>query len=174
MDSWPLAGDLRDYGGKDLNAKWETLSESNSHADSEKDGLRLTMNGGTHPLNDEKRPQKVIVEFLCDKTLVGDENLWNPEDKYDSGKDKRAEREDDEPEDGETGDDTNKPSLQFHSYDTGDVDILRLDWRTKYACLDAKDEKDRDPNGHWGFFTWFIIMYVHPSPLFVILSLIIC
>lgn len=161
MDSWPLAGDLRDYGGKDLNAKWESLSESDSHADSEKEGLRVSMNGGHHK-SDGNRPQKVIVEFICDKDLFGDENLYDPEDKYDGddGKEKRDETE--EPEDGEKEDPAKQPSLKLVKYDkTGvDFDILRLEWKTKFACLDAKDQKDRDPNGHWGFFTWFIIMYV--------------
>ncbi|KAF8852232.1 hypothetical protein BDZ45DRAFT_678497 [Acephala macrosclerotiorum] len=164
MDSWPLAGDLRDLGGKDLNAKWESLSESDSNADSEKDGLRLTMNGGWHKVKVEdkevKRPQKVVVEFLCDKTRAGDENLWKPEDEYDNdtGKDKRAEGDD--TKDGEKEDDASSPSLNFLKYDTTgkEADILRLEWRTKYACRDASGEKDRDPNGHWGFFTWFIII----------------
>ncbi|KUJ21570.1 uncharacterized protein LY89DRAFT_377990 [Mollisia scopiformis] len=161
MDSWPLAGDLRDYGGKDLNAKWESLSESNSHADSEKEGLRLSMNGGLHKVNNEQRAQKVIVEFICDHDLFGDENLWDPEDHYESVPDKRAEGDDtDGPKNGETQDPTGAPSLQFLKYDRSgtDMDILRLSWRTRFACLDAGDEKTRDPNGHWGFFTWFIII----------------
>ncbi|CZR65961.1 related to autophagy protein Atg27 [Phialocephala subalpina] len=164
MDSWPLAGDLKDFGGKDLNAKWDSLSESDSNADSEKEGLRLTMNGGWHKVNDKKRPQKVVVEFLCDKTLVGDENLWTPEDEYDNtiGKDKRAEGDDpkDGEKEGDKEDDAKSPSLKFLKYDTSgkDADILRLEWRTKYACRDASGEKNRDPNGHWGFFTWFIII----------------
>jgi hypothetical protein len=159
MDSWPLAGDLKDFSGKNLDAKWESLSDSNSHAVSGKEGLRLSMYGGIHKVNDEKRPQKVIVEFLCDKSRVGDENLWIPEDKY--GKKKRAEGDDtDTPKEDEPEDPAKEPSLKFLWYNTtGDMDILRLEWRTKYACLDAGDKEEPKPNGRWGFFTWFIIMY---------------
>lgn len=157
MDSWPLAGDLKELGGKNLDAKWESLSDSDSNTDSQKEGLRLSMYGGTHKVHDEKRPQKVIVEFLCDKTRRGDENLWVPEDKY--GKKKRAEGDDAEkPKEGES--DGNEPSLKFLSYNTSrtDTDILRLEWRTKFACLDASDEPTPTPNRSWGFFTWFILM----------------
>lgn len=160
MDSWPLAGDLKGFGGKDMDAKWESLSESDSIADSEKDGIRLSMNGGTHKVGDVKRPQRVVVEFLCDKTRVGDENIWDPEDKYD--KEKRAEGDEtDRPKEGEPEDATKEPSLKFVKYDTTgkDMDILRLEWRTKYACRDAEEQEPK-PNNSWGFFTWFIIMYV--------------
>lgn len=35
------------------------------------------------------------------------------------------------------------------------VDTLILEWTTKYACDGVS------PTGrHWGFFTWFLIMYV--------------
>lgn len=173
MDSWALAGDLRDYKGKDLDAKWESLSESDSHADSEKEGLRLSMNGGVHEVGDKRRPQKVIVEFICDKTRVGDENLWDPTDKYEGEGvvDEHAEKGDDSDtpkdgeKDGETGDKAKEPSLILKTYDSSgtDMDILRLTWRTKFACLDAGDEKDSTKNAHWGFFTWFIIMYASPS-----------
>jgi len=158
VDSWPIAGDFSLGGGKDLNAKWEILSESDSHADSEK-GLRLSMNGGSHKVDDEERLQKVIVKFICDKDRYGDEHLWVPEDKY--GKEKRAEGDDSEkPKEGETEDPDNEPSLKFDGYEKnkGDVDTLHLVWRTKFACLDASDEMDSNPNSHWGFFTWFIII----------------
>jgi hypothetical protein len=59
--------------------------------------------------------------------------------------------------------DTSKtPSLYFEDYDTTGKaeDVLTLIWRTKYACEDAKQEKDAEKKSHWGFFTWFIIMYV--------------
>ena len=44
---------------------------------------------------------------------------------------------------------------------------LRLDWRTKYACLSSSDNpsKDKDDSQsspstkHWGFLTWLIIMF---------------
>ncbi len=152
----PIAGELRDYGGYDLDAKWERLKGSKSNIDFKKEGLILELNGGFVVNNGKNRKQKAIVEFLCDKTRVGDENLWNGEDKYDEGKEKR--------EDGAPEDDASTPSLEFVAYDTSDadVDVLRLKWRTKYACEDTKPEQDAERSRHWGFFTWFIIMYDCP------------
>jgi hypothetical protein len=58
--------------------------------------------------------------------------------------------------------------VHFRSFNEG---ILRLDWRTKYACPTTAEnppEKDDPDTGsqdskHWGFLTWLIIMYF-PSP----------
>jgi hypothetical protein len=156
--AFPIAGELKLQGGGDMNAKWERLTDSNSHADADKDGLRVELNGGFRGQGKEKRKQKAIVEFICDKWRKGDENLWDPEDKYDDGKSKREETD---PAD----DDPNSPSLTFLSYtpDKGDADVLRLEWRTKYACESSKEEEDEKNAQHWGFFTWFIIMYVPGS-----------
>ncbi len=144
-----IAGELKDYGGDYINAKWQRLKTSNSHTDSEKEGLRLTINGGFYkdPETRKNRPQKAVIEFICDKTREGNENLWDPEDKYDD-KVKRAE--------------AGNSSLTVLKYDkTGDeADVLYLDWRTKYACEDSKNEQDAERGEHWGFFTWFILMYV--------------
>lgn len=155
----PIAGELKEKGGGDLDGKWERLATDGSNTDSEKEGLRLTMNGGWMTVDKKKRPQKAIVEFICDKTLDGTENLYDPEDKYEE-KRKRAEGDEkkgDEPEKDVGG----EPSLKFLRYDTtGDAeDILRLEWRSKYACEDAintPDPEEKKPG--WGFFTWFIIM----------------
>ena len=157
LRAFPIAGQLKGKGGDDMNAKWERLKSSKSHSDAGKEGIRLELHGGFANGEDgKKRPQMAIVEFICDKSRVGDENLWDPEDKYDDGNDKRE-------GDGEkdTADDTTSPSLEFFSYDTSgsDADVLRLTWRTKYACEDAKSEKDAEKAKHWGFFTWFILMY---------------
>jgi hypothetical protein len=141
-----------------LDAKWERLKTSKSSGDRGREGLRLEINGG---YNDKKRKQKAIVEFICDRTRVGNEYLWDPADKNDDGKEKREGKEDETaPEDDKT------PSLSFSEYDTkgDDFDILRLDWRTKYACEDAKQKKDAEKAARWGFFTWFIIMYVTLYP----------
>ena len=146
-----------------MNAKWERLSDSKSHADVDKDGLRLEMNGGWIPQeHEENRYQKAILEFICDKSRKGDENLWDPEDKYDDGKSKRDETDE---ESDPVDEDPTSPSLKFRSYKTDkeDADVLRLEWRTKYACADSKDEEDEKKTQHWGFFTWFIIMCV-PFP----------
>ena len=157
----PIAGDLKDKGGSDMNAKWELMgSQSSSHEDAEKEGIRVNMNGGFFGTGKEKRPQKAIVEFLCDKSRTGLENLWTPEDEdqYEEGKDKWEEK-------GDEGDDVadkDSPSLEFVKYDVdaGDADILRLKWRTRYACEGAKKKLDQEKAKSWGFFTWFILMCV--------------
>jgi hypothetical protein len=143
-----------------MNAKWELLSKSKAHADVGKEGLRLELNGGWTIDDGITRKQKAIVEFLCDKDRKGDENLYDPEDKYSDGKDKREEKEDDGKKDGNVEDDgPDSASLQFVSYD---ADVLRLKWRTKFACEKSKEELDAEKNQHWGFFTWFILMYGSP------------
>jgi hypothetical protein len=143
-----IAGDLKEHGGGYIDPNWLRLKTSDSHSDSEKEGLLLTINGGFRkdPDNNTQRPQKAVIEFICDKALEGNENLFDPEDKYEDGKPKRAE--------------SGNSSLTFVKYDTtGEKeDVLRLEWRTKYACEDSKREQDVQRGDHWGFFTWFIIM----------------
>lgn len=65
----------------------------------------------------------------------------------------------------EEGDGEEKPptgSLSYVSY--GDVEgkervqVLRLNWKTKYACEDFTED-DGGKKAGWGFFTWFILMY---------------
>jgi hypothetical protein len=146
---YPIAGELVEKGGSNMDAKWALLQNSKSNEDSTKEGLILEINGGFKKGEDggKKRPQKAIIEFLCDKSRTGLENLPNPEDQYD---------EVEKREEGEAEND-GTPSLEYVRYDTDgkDADVLRLRWRTKYAC-----ESDTPPGEHWGFLTWFIIMYV--------------
>ena len=156
----PIAGELKEMGGGHMEQHWERLKTSSSHDDSMKEGLRVEMNGGFRKLESgKKRSQKAIIEFVCDKSRTGLENLYDPEDKYTDQKVKRA--EDDGADDKE---DPNSSSLQFVRYDEGesekDVDVLRLRWLTQYACEDSKGEQDKEHVDHWGFFTWFILMYV--------------
>jgi hypothetical protein len=139
--------------------------------------------------------QRAIIEFVCDKErsgLEGDEKDDGDKDdgdgkdgdeKSDDGKDKdgdkkdgdkkdgKLRRRDDEKNDKDNGqcEDTDR-SLRFCGYKVEkgakdqEVQTLRLEWRTKYACEDAPAD-DSNSSSHWGFFTWFIIMYVivHPS-----------
>jgi hypothetical protein len=151
-NAFPIAGDLKDRGGGHLDAKWTRLKTSGLESDDGKEGVRLEIKGGFKNSEGKKKKQKAFVEFICDRSRIGNENLWDPEDKYVGGNSKREEKEDS----------PKTPSLDFVSYDTSgnDEDILTLLWRTKYACEDAKKEKDAERNSHWGFFTWFIIMYV--------------
>lgn len=141
---FPVAGELRERGGGDLNAKWERMKHGTSNADSEKEGLRVVMNGGFKTENGKKKLQKAVVEFECDESRTGLENLPDPEDTYPE----KMKREDD-----------GTPSLEFFTYKEEDeVDVLRLKWRTKYACESSKEEQDKERGQHWGFFTWFIII----------------
>lgn len=162
----PFAGDLENYGGGPLNAKVERLSNSKSHSDADKEGLRVELGGGFIGRGKNKRPQKAIVEFICDANRTGLESLWvppEPKHKKDEKVDEREENGDDEV----IGAPSNDSSLQFFRLDKdkGDADILRLTWRTKYACEEdgQKDDGHDKRSSHWGFFTWFIIVYVSSS-----------
>jgi hypothetical protein len=165
VQAYPIAGELKGERGKDMDAKWERLKTG----DDGREGVRVEMNGGFRTdAEDNKKYQKAIIKFICDRTRVGDEYLWDPEDKYVDGKEKREEKE----EETDPEEDDKKPSLSYIGYNTKDenVDVLRLEWRTKYACEDYKQQKDAERRAHWGFFTWFIIMYVTPLPNFCQLS----
>jgi hypothetical protein len=151
-NAFPIAGELKEKGGDYLDPKWTRLKTSKLDEDAGKEGVRLEIKGGFKKTEDKKRAQKAFVEFICDRTLEGDENLWDPEDKYADGNSKRKEKEDS----------SKTPSLQFVSYDTTGKgeDVLTLLWRTIYACENTKGEQDAERSEHWGFFTWFILMYV--------------
>ncbi|RAL59815.1 hypothetical protein DID88_000444 [Monilinia fructigena] len=71
----PFAGELENYGGGPLNAKLERLSNSKAHSDADKEGLRIELGGGFIGRGKDKRPQKAIVEFICDANRTGLENL---------------------------------------------------------------------------------------------------
>ncbi|KAG9244367.1 autophagy protein-like protein Atg27 [Calycina marina] len=147
---FPIAGELKNVGGKAMDAKWERLKTSSANADIQKEGLRVVMNGGFKTEDGKKRSQKAIIEFVCDKSRTGLENLPKPEDEYDEVNKKREEEK--------AGDD-GTPSLTFVSYAAEDtLDVLRLDWKTQYACEDSKEQQDQERPRGWGFFTWFIIV----------------
>ena len=42
----------------------------------------------------------------------------------------------------------------------GGSTVLRLEWETTHACENSSAPTNSSSSGHWGFFTWFIIMYV--------------
>lgn len=68
--------------------------------------------------------------------------------------------EDEENGDGEEEDDASLKFLSYKSEGEGKnaIDVLRLNWRTKYACEDEIEKTPTSSSNHWGFFTWFIIM----------------
>lgn len=117
----------------------------------------MTLKGGKYPLkktgDQAPKDQQAIVELICDKERTGLEGEMDPEDKYES--ETVSAKADD-------ADTPAGPSLTFVSYPgTNDkIDTLQLNWKTKYACEDTKDETDAEQKSSWGFFTWFFFMYV--------------
>jgi hypothetical protein len=126
-------------------------------------------------------PDRTGLEGLTTEKSGDSDKNKEDKDKEEEESKKRFRREDDDDKkegDGEeegddkdkdnSGDkadgeqDTSDRSLQLKSF--GLVDdkyyILRLDWKTKYACENylSDNPSDSSGSGHWGFFTWMIIM----------------
>lgn len=154
--------------------------------DPDTEGVRIKIAGGEIHEHGQKhgKPASAVIEFQCDHDRTGLEGLKTEESK-DEDKDKedgddnkeekkRFRRDDDDDDDDDEEDDdkdkedsgdtadTSDRSLQLKSF--GLVDdkyyILRLDWKTKYACENylSDNPSDSSGGGHWGFFTWLIIM----------------
>lgn len=149
-----------------LEARPELLGHGSSHKDAKSEGVRIIFNGGRYPFNRKGQKQQAIIEFICNRTVTGNERY---EDADLDGKLRRnAEDNDDEDEGGdqEPGDDLTHPdagkSLQFVSYEMeDDLMVLRITWHTQYACLGEADNPSDSPaksGSGWGFFTWSIIM----------------
>lgn len=170
-----IAGSLENVGGSQFEYDATRLKTSDSNSDSQKEGLRLVLKGGKHPLDgpvQERREQRAVIEFLCDAEKKGDEGEWDAEDKYekDGGARRRADDNKGDSEKSAIEHQLKKPgaALIWGSYEKEkDADVLRLTWHTKYACekRDGSDGKDKDgkedkgnSSSHWGFFTWFVIM----------------
>ncbi|PVI00148.1 hypothetical protein DM02DRAFT_628775 [Periconia macrospinosa] len=162
-----IAGSYKSTGnGRTLDEKFTRLKDSKSNADSAKEGVRIELNGGRFP-HEEKNglDQRAIIEFVCDPERTGLEGEEKDDgEKEDSSEDsKRLTRRDGECEDSDK-------SLRFCGYkketpkDKG-VRTLRLEWRTKHAC-----EKNAPPDSgsHWGFFTWFIIIFFLATAAYLI------
>lgn len=147
-----IAGNYVHDSGRTLDPKVARLKTG----DSETEGLRLELHGGQSPFTKKGRNQQAVIEFICDHSRTGLETG------YDKGENQRR---DGEPN-GDKGNQTEKDntsSLRFKSYGAvDDLDVLRLDWLTKYACEDYEGDKDegekKGDNNHWGFFTWVIIL----------------
>lgn len=160
----PIAGNYVTSGaggGGHLDPSWTRLSTSTIQSDREKEGIRLKMGGGSYPPKKGK-PQKAVVEFLCDRKnetekqrafSMNDAEEGDDEGNEKGGKDDEELRAEEQTDDGEGG------TLRFQSYEkVGDEEVLSLEWKTRYACEDTKDSGSKSSSGHWGFFTWFIIM----------------
>ncbi|KAJ5704158.1 hypothetical protein N7493_011296, partial [Penicillium malachiteum] len=145
---FPVAGlDHVGEGSKDPVAT--PLREINE----DEEGLRLRMSGGEYPVETDKtRPAAAIIDFVCDPDRSGLEGVPSIQDEN-GDKDMRR-------RDGE--DAVRDPSLTVKSFgpDADDTYILKLDWRTRYACYDYQGGNSGDANSsqHWGFFTWMIIL----------------
>jgi autophagy-related protein 27 len=161
----PIAGEFTLSHGRSraLDPRWTRLKGSASNEDTEREGLRLELNGGKYPDTKEGMSHKAIVEFLCDPELTGNEGFEEP-------KEKRLVRRAEEGEgEGDNEDDEPKlpnldegKSIQFVSFKNEGEDqtkVLRLSWKTKYACEGAKAAPPPPKkSSSWGFFTWFLIM----------------
>ncbi|KAJ5925918.1 hypothetical protein N7454_007428 [Penicillium verhagenii] len=117
--------------------------------DEELEGVRIKMAGGEYKdkADAKKKTAAAVIDFQCDPSRSGLEGLANTEDE---GAEKRR-------RDGEV---VQEPSLQFKSMAPNDDDtyILRLNWRTRYACDNYEGGNSGDSSKHWGFFTWLIII----------------
>ena len=144
IDTIPIAGEFSHSTGGALDPKWTRLKSSASHADKEKEGVRLEMNGGK---DSDGQKQKAIVEFLCDTSA-----------KHGRRRDLLVAEEEDDHGDGEDGDKEGKEvddehggKLKFVSWDVEEsTKVLRLEWTTRYGCENAEDDKTGSNNGHWG------------------------
>ena len=139
----PVAGHWAQSDGTGLEYKWTRLKDT----DSSEDGLQLELWGKKYGGS----MQKAVIHLQCDPKRTGNDDAEDEDDN------KRAAADEDDNKD--TGRD-----LQYVSY--GDVEtrdgimkVLRLNWRTKYACENYKDGNDSvDASEGWGFFTWFVLM----------------
>lgn len=128
------------------------------------EGLRVKLSGGlvkdgavsTQTDSSKDKPAAAVIEFQCDPNRTGLEHLHNDDD-LDKKTNKKMSRQDDDKDK-----DDDDPSLKFKSFELVDDKswILRLDWKTKYACENYERENPSEPTGggHWGLFTWLIIM----------------
>lgn len=123
--------------------------------DAETEGLRVKLAGGSYKGdgNDQKvKKAAAVIEFQCDNERSGLEGLHTLAEAEPKERRRREE---------ETAPKTNSSSLQFKSFALADDDtyVLRLDWRTKYACDNFEGDTDKPSTSNsWGFFTWLIIM----------------
>lgn len=168
----PIAGNFQLSTGKLLDPKYKRLQDL---PDSQSEGLRIELHGGTY----NNKEQQAIIDMQCDPERTGNER--KPFRKTPKGGDDKDDDDDDDEDDDDDGDDLNSLTFVSYGFENPDQEVqtLRLDWRTKYACDsferdddgdDGDDDEGRDDEGgegkeanksrHWGFFTWLILMYV--------------
>lgn len=154
-----VAGEYSTNTGAHLDPKWSRLSTVSPNE--RKNGLRLEMNGEKY----KDKKQKAVIDFIC------------PQGKKEERRDRLSDRmafADDGKETGDGDEDEEDPSadaevddgqggtLKFLKYEDVEKEkILNLEWTTTYACEDAKTDPVTK-TGHWGFFTWLVIMSDSP------------
>lgn len=152
----PIAGEYTATHGRHLESRLTRLKDSDSNANAEMEGVRVELSGSRYPLTGKSGvEQKAIIELICDPNLTGNEGCCD-DDKENDGEKSRRDEEGDELPDLDKG-----KSIRFISYKeqaNGEAWALRLEWRTMYACENAKDIAPPAKSG-WGWFTWFIIVY---------------
>lgn len=165
-----IAGRLENAGGSQFGYDATRLKTSDSNSDSSKEGVRLVLKGGKHPLKGpvkERKEQKAIIEFLCDPEKDGSEGEWDAEDKYErlarrEDKDKDKDDEDEGESSAEHQLKKDDAALVWESFkEEKDADVLRMTWYTKHACEDKRsDDGDGGDSAStsWGFFTWLFII----------------
>ena len=152
----PTAGDYSTtgyVGVGDFNPKLKRLSTSTVQSDRDKEGIRLTMEGGRYPKKGVKnsRPQKAVVEFLCDRNATENKRkaLFSREEDADESDDGEDDSNNEENKEREQTDDGEGETLKYISYDIVEKnEVLSLKWKTKYACEDAADGENNSSSGH--------------------------
>lgn len=139
-----MAGNFDASTGTSLDPRVSRLKAQDSNSD----GLQIELNGGYY----NKKKQRAVIQLQCDKDRTGNEE-------------RRRKRDDDEDDDKKEPDPEPSSSLTFVSYGPVEgkeaIEVVRFNWRTKYACEDYADSDEAKKTG-WGFFTWFILLYVFP------------
>jgi len=142
----PIAGEFTTSHGRGLEPNLTRLKDENDETN-KKEGVRVELNGGRYPDTTDGVLQKAIIEFICDRNKTGLERRNNDE----SGKEIQH---------------AGEKSLKFISYKSEhEVDVLRLEWKTKYACEDISEDDRGEDEDHrvkvktgYGFFGWFFIV----------------
>ena len=186
----PIAGEFSN--GRHLDPYWTRLSTSSHPGDHDREGLRLKMGGGYFADRKQEAVIEFLCSKEVDKMTLRrrthpellprrekdeeeDDEDDEDDDEDDKDKDKDEDEEPDLPHDGESTSDGAGGILKFTSYDlVGESKVLNLEWQTPHACEDsAKDGSGKggggkdgksEGGGHWGFFTWLIIMFVFFLP----------
>ena len=149
--------------GEHLNPRATRLKTSPSPTDRKREGVRLLLHGAKYPPD-----KQAVIDFLCDRKeqdrrrrdvsgiAMRDEDGG---DGGDGGDEKGGDEGDPIPTDGQESEDGEGGKLKFLSYEeVQGTDVLSIEWTTTYACEDSTPGGDSSSSGHWGFFTWLIIM----------------